>query len=65
MELGGKNAAIVMADANLRRAVEGTIHGAFSSSGQLCVSAERLYVHSDVYERVRQHSWYDASRACP
>lgn len=50
MELGGKNAAIVMADANLARAVEGTIHGAFSSSGQLCVSAERLYVHDDVYD---------------
>jgi succinate-semialdehyde dehydrogenase/glutarate-semialdehyde dehydrogenase len=49
MELGGKNASFVLADADLTRAVEGTIHGAFSSSGQLCVSAERLYVHDEVY----------------
>lgn len=50
LELGGKNASIVMPDADLTRAVDGTIHGAFSSSGQLCVSAERLYVHDDVYD---------------
>jgi len=49
LELGGKNASIVMPDADLTRAVEGTVHGAFSSSGQLCVSVERLYVHDDVY----------------
>jgi succinate-semialdehyde dehydrogenase/glutarate-semialdehyde dehydrogenase len=49
LELGGKNASIVMADADLTRAVEGTVHGAFSSAGQLCVSAERLYVADDVY----------------
>jgi len=50
LELGGKNASIVMADADLTRAVEGTVHGAFSSAGQLCVSAERLYVADEVYD---------------
>lgn len=50
LELGGKNAMYVAADANLRRAVDGAIHGCFASAGQLCVSAERLVVHRDVYD---------------
>ncbi|HET9021012.1 MAG TPA: succinic semialdehyde dehydrogenase [Ornithinibacter sp.] len=50
LELGGKNTMYVAADANLRRAVDGAIHGCFSSAGQLCVSAERLVVHRDVYD---------------
>ncbi len=50
LELGGKNTMYVAADANLRRAVDGAIHACFSSAGQLCVSAERLVVHGDVYD---------------
>ena len=50
LELGGKNTMYVAHDANLRRAVDGAIHGCFSSAGQLCVSAERLVVHRDVYD---------------
>jgi len=49
LELGGKNALIVLDDANLDRAVDGAARAAFSSSGQLCVSVERIYVHRDVY----------------
>src|SRR5215216_150301 len=50
MELGGKNAMIVLPDADLGRAVEGAERALFSNAGQLCISIERLYVHEDVEE---------------
>lgn len=49
LELGGKNPAIVLPDADLDRAADGLVRGAFANAGQLCISLERLYVHSDVY----------------
>ena len=54
MELGGKNAMIVLDDANVNRAVEGAERALFSNAGQLCISIERLFVHesvADEYER--------------
>ncbi len=48
MELGGKNAMIVLEDANLARAVEGAERALFSNAGQLCISIERLFVHDSV-----------------
>ena len=62
MELGGKNPMLVLADADLERTVEGAVQACFSSTGQLCVSIERIYVHSRLYaefcrrfaERVKQ-----------
>lgn len=48
MELGGKNAMIVLEDANLGRAVEGAERALFSNAGQLCISIERLFVHESV-----------------
>ena len=50
MELGGKNAMLVLPDASLRRAVPGAVRGIISGSGQLCVSNERIYVHAAVYD---------------
>ncbi|MFD5321954.1 succinic semialdehyde dehydrogenase [Streptomyces sp. NPDC127098] len=50
LELGGKNAMLVLADAHLDRAVAGAVRGCFSSAGQLCVSVERLYVHERIAE---------------
>ena len=50
MELGGKNALLVLPDANLRRAVPGAVRGITSSGGQLCISIERVYVHAAVYD---------------
>jgi succinate-semialdehyde dehydrogenase / glutarate-semialdehyde dehydrogenase len=47
-ELGGKNPMIVLEDAPLSRAVEGTIAASFSNAGQLCMSIERLMVHEKV-----------------
>jgi succinate-semialdehyde dehydrogenase/glutarate-semialdehyde dehydrogenase len=48
MELGGKNAMLVLEDANLDRAVEGAERALYSNAGQLCISIERLYVHERV-----------------
>ncbi|WFB08910.1 succinate-semialdehyde dehydrogenase (NADP(+)) [Streptomyces sp. LX-29] len=50
LELGGKNAMLVLRDADLDRAVDGAVRGCFSSAGQLCISIERLYVHDSVAE---------------
>jgi succinate-semialdehyde dehydrogenase/glutarate-semialdehyde dehydrogenase len=44
LELGGKNPMIVLDDADLEEAATGAIQACFSAAGQLCVSAERLYV---------------------
>src|SRR3954449_1006521 len=48
MELGGKNAMLVLADADLGRAVEGAERALFSNAGQLCISIERLFVHESI-----------------
>ncbi len=50
LELGGKDPAIVLDDANIERAVEGVAWGAFFNSGQCCMSVERNYVHEAVYD---------------
>ena len=50
LELGGKNPMLVLDDADLDRAVEGGVRACFSSSGQLCISVERLYVADRVYD---------------
>ena len=50
-ELGGKNPMIVLADADLDKAVEGAIRACFSNSGQLCISVERMYVEDAIYDR--------------
>jgi acyl-CoA reductase-like NAD-dependent aldehyde dehydrogenase len=50
LELGGKNAMIVRADADLERAVAGAVRGAFTNAGQLCISIERLYDHASIFE---------------
>ena len=48
MELGGKNAMIVLEDAPLKRALEGAERALFSNAGQLCISVERLLVHESI-----------------
>ncbi len=51
LELGGKNAQIVMDDANLDLALEGVLWGAFGTTGQRCTATSRLIVHEKVYEK--------------
>lgn len=50
LELGGKNPFIVLEDADLDKAVGGAMKDCFGSAGQLCVSAERLYVHASLFD---------------
>jgi alpha-ketoglutaric semialdehyde dehydrogenase len=51
LELGGKNAVVVMEDADVDLAVDGVVCGAFSLSGQRCTATSRAIVHESVYER--------------
>jgi len=51
MELGGKNAMIVLDDADLEKTVEGAVRACFSNGGQLCIAMERLYVQDGIHER--------------
>ncbi len=50
LELGGKNALLVLDDADLDRAVEGAVRACFSSTGQLCISIERIYAHDSIHD---------------
>ncbi|HEX2930666.1 MAG TPA: aldehyde dehydrogenase family protein [Candidatus Binatia bacterium] len=52
LELGGKNAQIVMEDADIDLAVEGALWGAFGTTGQRCTATSRLIVHRDVAKRM-------------
>jgi len=45
LELGGKNAIVVMDDADIELAVDGAVWGAFGTSGQRCTASSRLVVH--------------------
>ena len=54
LELGGKNAQIVMEDADLELAVEGALWGAFGTTGQRCTATSRLIVHRDVAKKVSE-----------
>jgi aminomuconate-semialdehyde/2-hydroxymuconate-6-semialdehyde dehydrogenase len=50
-ELGGKNAAIVFADADFEAALAGTMRSVFSNCGQVCLCSERVYVERPIFER--------------
>lgn len=50
LEMGGKNAIIIMDDADVDNAVEGAVWGAFGTSGQRCTASSRLVVHKKVYK---------------
>jgi alpha-ketoglutaric semialdehyde dehydrogenase len=53
LELGGKNAIIVLDDADLDLAVEGIVWSAFGTSGQRCTAASRVIVQEGVYEELQ------------
>ncbi|SHF83667.1 aldehyde dehydrogenase family protein [Ornithinibacillus halophilus] len=54
LEMGGKNAVIVMDDADLDLAVEGILWSAFGTSGQRCTACSRVIVHEDVKEKLEE-----------
>ncbi|MBR8836932.1 MAG: aldehyde dehydrogenase family protein [Stigonema ocellatum SAG 48.90 = DSM 106950] len=51
LEMGGKNAQIVMEDADLELALDGAVWGAFGTSGQRCTATSRLILHRDIKEK--------------
>ncbi len=50
-ELGGKNAAIVFADADFDKAVAGVTRSAFENCGQVCLGTERVYVQRPIFDK--------------
>jgi acyl-CoA reductase-like NAD-dependent aldehyde dehydrogenase len=50
LELGGKDALVVLADASVERAVNVTLHGALFNGGQMCTAVERVYVEAPLYD---------------
>jgi aminomuconate-semialdehyde/2-hydroxymuconate-6-semialdehyde dehydrogenase len=50
-ELGGKNAAVVFADADFDAAVGGVLRSSFTNAGQVCLCSERVYVERPIFER--------------
>src|SRR5579862_9369849 len=54
LELGGKNAIIVMDDADIELAVEGIVWSAFGTSGQRCTAASRVIVHEAAYGELQR-----------
>jgi succinate-semialdehyde dehydrogenase/glutarate-semialdehyde dehydrogenase len=50
MELGGKAPLIACADCDVERTAQAIVVGGFSNSGQVCISVERVYAHTDIYD---------------
>jgi aldehyde dehydrogenase (NAD+) len=53
-EMGGKNAVVITEEADLDIAVHAAVMSSFKTTGQRCVSSERLVVHTDVYEEFKE-----------
>ncbi|MDN3653338.1 2-hydroxymuconic semialdehyde dehydrogenase [Thalassotalea ponticola] len=49
-ELGGKNSAIVFADADLEKALNGVTRSSFTNCGQVCLCTEKVYVHRSIFD---------------
>jgi len=52
MELGGKDPAIVLPDADLDIAAGGLVWGAFANAGQVCAAVERVYIHETIFDEL-------------
>jgi len=62
LEMGGKNAIIIMGDADLHLALEGVLWGAFGTSGQRCTASSRVLVHESLYDRFLEMLRTEAER---
>ena len=54
LEMGGKNAQIVMEDANLDLAIDGALWGSFGTTGQRCTATSRIILHEKIYAEFRE-----------
>ena len=50
LEMGGKNAAVVFADCDMDKAIEGTVRSCFANTGQVCLGTERVYVERSIFD---------------
>jgi len=50
LELGGKSPLVIMADADMEKAVAGAVHGIFTYQGQVCMGSSRIYVERPVFD---------------
>jgi len=50
LELGGNDASIVLADADVEKVAEQLFWSSFSNAGQVCIAAKRIYIHEDIYD---------------
>ena len=64
LEMGGKNAMIVMDDADLDLALEGVLWGAFGTTGQRCTATSRLILHRKIHDRFVAPARRRARRSC-
>ncbi|MBI1973560.1 aldehyde dehydrogenase family protein [Candidatus Micrarchaeota archaeon] len=55
LELGGKNAVIIMPDADMSLALDGCMWGAFGTTGQRCTAASRIILHEKVKQQFEKH----------
>ncbi len=53
LEMGGKNANIIFADADFEKAVATTVRSSFSNQGQICLCGSRIFVEKSIYEKFR------------
>ncbi|WP_268605288.1 aldehyde dehydrogenase family protein, partial [Escherichia coli] len=52
LELGGKNPAIVLKDADPQQVIEGLMLGSFLNQGQVCAASSRIYIEAPIYDRL-------------
>jgi len=50
LELGGKNAGVIFADANLDKCIPTSVRSAFANQGEICLCTSRLFVHQDIFD---------------
>lgn len=62
LELGGKNAAIILADADLSLATKLTIEGAMKQTGQRCTATSRVYIEEAIYEQALEQLIEEAKK---
>jgi len=62
LEMGGKNAIIILDDANLDLALDGVLWGAFGTTGQRCTAASRVIVQKGIYRQFADRLVYRAQK---
>lgn len=53
LELGGNDPAIVLPDVDVEKVAQQLFWAAFTNNGQICIATKRMYIHEDIYERLR------------